>query len=124
MIRAPDPQGPFLIPEGRRLKMNDEEIAVKLEGHEHEIGSLKHRMRAQEDQAKAIQSLVVSVEKLALNMENMLEEQRQQGERLKVLEEEPKKQWSSIKKTIFTSIISTVAGALAAALIMAVGPFL
>ena len=104
--------------------MNDEEVAVKLEGHEHEIGSLKHRMKVQEDQAKAIQSLVVSVEKLALNMENMLEEQRQQGERLKVLEEEPKKQWSSIKKTIFTSVLSTIAGALAAALLMAIVPFL
>lgn len=104
--------------------MNDEEVAVKLEGHEHEIGSLKHRMKVQEDQAKAIQSLVVSVEKLALNMENMLEEQKKQGERLKVLEEEPKKQWSSIKKTIFTSVLSTIAGALAAALLMAIAPFI
>ena len=43
---------------------------------------------------------------------------------MKVLEEEPKKQWSSIKKTIFTSVLSTIAGALAAALLMAIAPFI
>ena len=50
--------------------MTDEEIAVKLEGHEHEIGSLKHRMKDQEEQTKTIQDLVMSVKELALKHEN------------------------------------------------------
>ncbi len=49
--------------------MTDEEVAVKLEGHDHEIGSLKHRMEEQEEQNKVIQDLVISVQKLALTME-------------------------------------------------------
>lgn len=97
--------------------MTDEEIAVKLEGHEHEIGSLKHRMEKQEEQNKVIQDLVISVQKLALTMEAMLKEQSLQGERLKKLEDEPAERWNSAKKTAFTTIISVVAGALATGLI-------
>ena len=97
--------------------MTDEEIAVKLEGHEHEIGSLKHRMEEPEEQNKAIQDLVMSVQKLALTMEAMVKEQSMQGERLKKLEDEPAERWNSAKKTAFTTIISVVAGALATGLI-------
>lgn len=97
--------------------MTDEEIAVKLEGHEHEIGSLKHRMEEQEEQNKVIQDLVMSVQKLALTMEAMVKGQSMQGERLKKLEDEPAERWNSAKKTAFTTIISVVAGALATGLI-------
>lgn len=97
--------------------MTDEEVAVKLEGHDHEIGSLKHRMEEQEEQNKVIQDLVMSVQKLALTMEAMLKEQSMQGERLKKLEDEPAERWNSAKKTAFTTIISVVAGALATGLI-------
>lgn len=97
--------------------MTDEEVAVKLEGHDHEIGSLKHRMEEQEEQNKVIQDLVISVQKLALTMEAMLKEQSMQGERLKKLEDEPAERWNSAKKTAFTTIISVVAGALATGLI-------
>ena len=97
--------------------MTDEEIAVKLEGHEHEIGSLKHRMEEQEEQNKVIQDLVMSVQKLALTMEAMVKEQSMQGERLKKHEDEPAERRNSAKKTAFTTIISVVAGALATGLI-------
>lgn len=97
--------------------MTDEEVAVKLEGHDHEIGSLKHRMEEQEEQNKVIQDLVMSVQKLALTMEAMVKEQSMQGERLKKLEDEPAERWNSAKKTAFTTIISVVAGALATGLI-------
>lgn len=50
--------------------MTDEEIAVKLEGHEHEIGSLKHRMKNQEEQTKTIQDLVMSVKEPCTKHEN------------------------------------------------------
>ena len=104
--------------------MTDEEIAVKLEGHEHEIGSLKHRMEEQEEQNKVIQDLVMSVQKLALTMEAMVKEQSMQGERLKKLEDEPAERWNSAKKTAFTTIISVVAGALATGLIFMIAQFI
>ena len=51
------------------------EVAVKLENHDQQIKSLKHRMEEQEEQSKAINDLVLSVQKLAINMERMLNEE-------------------------------------------------
>lgn len=93
--------------------MTNEEIAVKLEGHDHEIGSLKHRMGEQEEQSKMIQELVLSVKELALNMQAMLREQGEQGKRLAKLEAEPAEQWSSMKRTIFNTMVGAMAGAVA-----------
>ena len=69
--------------------MTDEEIAVALKGHDHEIGSLKHRMKDVEGKQVAIHDLVISVKELALNMQHMIEEQKEQGRRLEALEKEP-----------------------------------
>ena len=104
--------------------MENEEIAVKLEGHDHEIKSLKHRMEDQEEQAKTLNDLVISVKELALNMRNMISEQQRTVERLAKLESEPAERWNSAKKTAFTSIVSTVAGALAVGLIMLLAQYL
>lgn len=104
--------------------MTTEEIAVKLEGHDHEIKSLKHRMDDQEEQTKTLNDLVISVKELALNMKNMIDEQQRQGSRLSKLENEPADNWHSAKRTVITSIISTVAGALAAGLIMLLAQYL
>ena len=41
--------------------MNETDIAVKLENHDQQIKSLKHRMEEQEEQSKTIQELVLSV---------------------------------------------------------------
>ena len=98
--------------------MTDEEVAVKMATHEHEIDSLKRRMEDQEDRGKTIQDLVMSVQKLAINMEAMLKEQNAQGERLSALEQEPAQRWNNMTRTIFTTIVSTIAGALATGLIV------
>ena len=74
-------------------------------------------MDEQEEQSKTIQDLVLSVQKLAMNMEAMLKEQSAQGDRLSALEKEPADRWNNMTRTIFTTIVSTVAGALAAGLI-------
>ena len=69
--------------------MTDTEVAVKFENHEQEIKSLKHRMNEQEEQGKSLTSLALSVQKMALSMESMIDEQKKQGERLSKLEAEP-----------------------------------
>lgn len=104
--------------------MTGEEIAIKLEGHEHEIKSLKHRMDDQEEQGRAMQKLVVSVEKIAISTEHIMQEQEKQGERLEKLENAPAENWNITKKSVLTSIISTIAGAAATALIMAIRQYL
>lgn len=103
--------------------MQDEEIALKLTAHDHEIKSLKHRMSDQEEQNKVIQELVLSVRELALNMKNMMEEQRNQGTRLEKLENEPAERWNSAKKTAFTAIVSTLSGGLAVGVIMLIAQY-
>ena len=97
--------------------MNETDIAVKFENHDQQIKSLKHRMEEQEEQSKTIQELVVSVKELALNMQTMIEVQGKQGDRLAKLEAAPAEQWSSMKRTIFNTMVGAMAGALATGLI-------
>lgn len=91
--------------------MTETELAVKLENHDQQIKSLKHRMEEQEEQSKTIQELVLSVKELALNMQTMIEVQGKQGDRLAKLEAAPAEQWSSMKRTIFNTIVGGGAGA-------------
>lgn len=97
--------------------MTDTEVAVKLENHDQQIKSLKHRMDEQEEQGKSLSSLALSVQKLALSMESMIEEQKNQGARLAKLESEPAERWSSMTRTIFNTIVGAGAGAFATGVI-------
>lgn len=100
--------------------MTDMEVAVKLEAHEHEIKSLKHRMEDQEEQSKTIQELVLAVKELALNMQAMLKEQTIQGEEIAKLKSAPGETWNSMKRTFANRIVDIIAGALATGLIIMV----
>lgn len=104
--------------------MDGMETAVKLENHDQQIKSLKHRMDEQEEQSKTIQELVLSVKELALNMQAMIREQGAQGERLAKLEAEPAERWNTMTRTIFTSLLSTIGGGLAVGLILMVAQYI
>ena len=104
--------------------MNETELAVKLEGHEHEIKSLKHRMDEQEEQSKTIQDLVISVQKLALNMEAMLKEQGAQGDRLAKLEAEPADSWKRIKVKALDTAVGLIAGAIITGIVAIVAQYI
>ena len=54
--------------------------------------------------------LLVSVERLALSMENMQKEQKDQGERLEILESRDGQKWRDISKYILTMISGIVIG--------------
>ncbi|MGL4697345.1 hypothetical protein [Enterococcus larvae] len=92
--------------------MIEHEAAVKFENHDQHIKSLERRMEIQEKQDETMRDLVISVKLLATNMENMLEEQKEQSQRLKKLEDEPADNWNIVKRTILTAIVSGLAGAL------------
>lgn len=92
--------------------MTDEEIAVELKGLQKDVRSLEKRMNEQEKQNEIIQNLVISVKELAINMRQMLDEQKEQGKRLDALEREPTETYNMIKKTILTAIVSGVVGML------------
>lgn len=97
--------------------MQSEDIAVKFEGYGKEIGSLKHRMDACEKMQSEITALVRSVDRLAINMENMLTEQKGQGERLARLEQAPAEDYRHYKRVIIGCIITGVIGILLGAVI-------
>ena len=104
--------------------VTEEDIAVKIEGHEHEIGSLMHRMKNQEEQTKVIQDLVLSVKELAMNMKNMIDEQKEQSERLAKLEKEPAERWNAARNTAFTTVVSVISGSLATGLLIMIAQYL
>ncbi len=85
--------------------------------HENRMKVTEHRIEDLEEQNKQILSITISVQKLANNMEAMLTEQKDQGERLKKLENEPTERWNSTKKTFFTAITSAIGTAFAGGII-------
>ena len=97
--------------------MTEQEVALKLNDHDHEIKSLKHRVSDVEKKQTEIETLTLSVSKLAVNMQHMLEEQSEQNQRLKALESAPVDEVKTIHKTLITTVITTVVGAIIGAIL-------
>ena len=95
--------------------MTQEEIAIKLQDHENQIKSLKHRMDEAEEKDKTLAELTTSVKTLAVNMEYMAKEQQKQGERLERLEREPSENFKHYKRTAIGCIITGVISAIISA---------
>ena len=109
-----------IIKEG--VELDNEEIAVKLTALEHESKSAKHRIDDLEVQNQAIQDLALSVKELTIN--NMLAEQKKQGEDIEKLKSEPAERWSSMKRTIFNQMVGAGAAALAIGLIIMMAQYI
>lgn len=95
----------------------DEATRIKFEQIEAENDRQNARIGTLEKEMKTITQLTISVQRLADNMQHMLEEQRKQGERLEKLEAKPAESWDEMKKTIVNTIVGAAAGALAIGLI-------
>lgn len=88
--------------------MTNEEIAVRLDGHEHEIGSLKHRMDDVEKDQKALNELTASVRELAADQGNMKEDIREIKTDVKGLTSIPVKRWESLVDKLLFSVAGAV----------------
>lgn len=75
-----------------------------------------HRIDALEEDTEALHELATSVRLLADGMKRMTNEQEKQGKRLEALEKQPAERWNNMTRTIFTSVISTLAGGFVGAL--------
>lgn len=93
--------------------MTETEVAVKLENHEQQIRSLKHRMDEAEERGKILQDLAMSTQKLAIGMDSMNEKQDNMNSRLEEIEKKPAQHWNSMTQTIITTLVSAMAGGLA-----------
>ena len=92
--------------------MTTEEVIVKLTEHDEEIKSLKHRINDCEEAQDEMTTLIRSVDKLALNMEYMLKEQKKQGERLEDLEQAPLADFKHYKRLAIGCVITGIIGAI------------
>lgn len=81
-----------------------EERVIKVEER---CKSNTHRIDNLDKANTALQELATSVKLMAQSMTQMAEELAEQGERLDTLEREPAERWNTMKRTIFTSTIST-----------------
>lgn len=88
--------------------MTNEEIAVRLDGHEHEIGSLKHRMDDVEKDQKALNELTASVRELAADQGNMKEDIREIKTDVKGLTSIPGKRWESLVDKLLFAVAGAV----------------
>ena len=69
-----------------------------------------HRIEKLEKETEQNNKLLVSVERLALSMENMQKELKDQGERVEVLESRDGEMWRKVTGYIITAIIGAVIG--------------
>ncbi len=92
--------------------MREEDVTIHLSAHEHEIGSLKHRMKHVESQVEAINKLTASVENLASSVQEMLLAQKEQANRLMRLECLPAQEARSMRREVFKATLSALVGAL------------
>ena len=84
-----------------------EEFRRRLEA---EDGRLNKRLSIVEEDLKNIKDLTASVEKLAVNMENMMKIQEKQGKRLETLENRDGEMWRKVVGYVLTAVISVVVG--------------
>ena len=76
--------------------MTNEEVAVRLEDHEHEIGSLKHRMNAVETNQKALSELTTSVRELTIEQSHLKSDVGEIKSDVKAMLDKPVKRWDSL----------------------------
>lgn len=79
---------------------------------EEEHSRQNRRIELLEESVKSIQDLTVCVHELAHDMKQMLEEQKEQGERLDKLEQGPGDTWQRIKAKAMDTAVGLIAGAL------------
>lgn len=95
----------------------NEALVVELERIRDEDDRQNKRIAVIEEDTKAIHKLTASIEKLVIQMQDMLSEQKEQGERIRRLEEEPGNAWNEVKKKAIDTVVGLVVGALATGLI-------
>ena len=69
-----------------------------------------HRLAVLEENTRRLEKLNVSIERLAVNMENMLKEQLQQGRRLEQLEARDGELWRKVLAHAVTTAVGAVVG--------------
>lgn len=81
-----------------------------------EIKRLDERLNAHSESIKEVRSIINTVNKLAVNMENMLKEMQTQSDRIGKLEQMPIDTALGARRTAINTLVGVVVGALAVGL--------
>lgn len=92
------------------VRAEHEEFVKRIDEENHRQN---RRIEALEESVKQTQSLVANVERLAVNMENMLKEQERQGIRLAALEGRDGEKWRSVMMYVGTAVLGIIIGFIA-----------
>ena len=93
--------------DGYVTRLEYEEHNKRMEDEHKRINA---RLKKIEEESETNNKLLVSIEKMAVNMENMQEEQKDQGKRLEVLENRDGDMWRKVTGYIITAVIGIVVG--------------
>ena len=64
------------------------------------------RLSKVEEFGDKLQSMAISLQGMVVTLQSMQAEQKEQGERLKKIEEEPVNNWNTLVKTILTVLVT------------------
>lgn len=93
-----------------------EQFALLVET-EQRAKSNTHRIDKLEQDNAALHQLATSVAVMAENIEAMNVQLKEQGKRLEAIERQPAQNWETFRKTVLTSIVSTLVGGAVGALL-------
>ena len=94
--------------------MDDKDYITRFEYEERqkriddENNRQNHRIDKLENLTEQLSDMAASIKVMAVSLQGMQAEQKEQGERLKKIEEEPADKWNSLVKTIITVVATAV----------------
>ena len=84
------------------------EVDERLKRVDDENNRQNHRIDKLENLTEQLSDMAASIKVMAVSLQGMQAEQKEQGERLKKIEEEPADKWNNLVKTIITVIATAV----------------
>ena len=101
--------------------MQDTELIEKVAHLEEREKSNTKRINEIETEVKENRELTIAVKEIATEIKHIREEQNKMNERLKIIEEEPIKDYEETKKQVKGKVISFITGIILTAIAFALG---
>lgn len=92
---------------GYLLRKEHEEFALRMQ---EENERQNHRLAELEEQGRQNNKLLLSIERLATNMESLQKEVNEQGKRLETIENRDGETWRKIKWYVLIAVVGAVVG--------------
>lgn len=92
---------------GYLLRKEHEEFALRMQ---EENDRQNHRLAELEGQGRENHKLLLSIERLATNMESLQKEVNEQGKRLETIENRDGETWRNVKWYVLIAVVGAVVG--------------